>query len=350
MVPVLEVHGLATRISVGGSHVKAVDGIDFQLTAGETLCLVGESGCGKSMTGLSIMQLLPPRARIVGGSVRLSGRELVGLPEADMCAVRGNDVAMIFQDSISSLNPARTVGYQVAEPLRRHRGLDKREARERAAEILALAGVPRPRERLSNYPHELSGGLRQRVMIAMALGCEPRVLIADEPTTALDVTIQAQILKLLADLKERLGMAVLLITHDMGVVARSADRVSVMYAGRLVESAATAALFTGAKHPYTRGLLASIPRLDHDRGRMLPTIPGLPPDLGHPPAGCAFADRCPERSAVCATSDPAMSGPDGHRFACWHPVDRRVERSEAGRRPGRPGVRPPNRCSSCARW
>ena len=320
MVPALVVSRLTTSIDVGGQELRAVAGVDLRIDAGETLCLVGESGCGKSMTGLSIMGLVPPRARIASGSIRLAGRELVGLSEPAMCRVRGNDVAMIFQDSITSLNPAKTIGYQVAEPLRKHRKLSRGDAREQAVEALARAGVPHPRERIANYPHELSGGLRQRVMIAMALACEPKVLIADEPTTALDVTIQDQILALIDDLKSRLGTAVLLITHDMGVVARSADRVNVMYAGHIVESAATVELFDRSRHPYTRGLLASVPRLDHDRGLTLATIPGAPPDLREPARGCVFADRCIAADLTCRTAHPPTTGTDDHQFACYHPV------------------------------
>ena len=273
------------------------------------------------MTGLSIMGLLPPGGAIVGGSVKLDGRELVGLPASDLREIRGNDIAMIFQDPLTSLDPTKTIGYQVAEPLRRHRGASKAAAMDRAAEVLGLVGMPRPAERLGDYPHQLSGGLRQRVMIAMALACEPRLLIADEPTTALDVTVQAQILALLRDLSERLGMAMLLITHDMGVIAGNADRVQVMYAGRMVETAAAGTLFRRMRHPYTRALLASIPRLSQDSKQPLLTIGGLPPDLSDPPAGCRFAPRCDRATDQCRTSEPALGGESQqHLFACWHPV------------------------------
>jgi peptide/nickel transport system ATP-binding protein len=322
MAPVLEIKDLSTHIQLTKSVVQAVGNVDMYIDAGETLGLVGESGCGKSMTGLSIMGLLPPGGGIVGGSVKLAERELVGLPDADLRRIRGNEIAMIFQDPLTSLDPTKTIGYQVAEPVRLHRGSSKKEALERAAEVLNLVGLPRPVERLSDYPHQLSGGLRQRVMIAMALACEPKLLIADEPTTALDVTIQAQILALLDDLKSRLGMAMLLITHDMGVIAGHADRVNVMYAGRLVEEAETGNLFEHMHHPYTQALLGSIPRLDQDANRRLANIPGIPPDLSHPPAGCRFAARCSRADDKCRTDEPPLTGPSmDHRFSCWHPVD-----------------------------
>jgi oligopeptide/dipeptide ABC transporter ATP-binding protein len=322
MAPVLEITDLSTDIQLSRSVVKAVGNIDMHIEAGETLGLVGESGCGKSMTGLSIMGLLPPGGSIVSGSVKLDGKELTSLSEAELRKLRGNEVAMIFQDPLTSLDPTKTIGYQVAEPVRLHRGARKEEALDRAAEVLGMVGLPRPRERLANYPHQLSGGLRQRVMIAMALACEPKLLIADEPTTALDVTIQAQILALLDDLKSRLGMAMLLITHDMGVIAGHADRVNVMYAGRLVETADTGELFSHMHHPYTQALLASIPRLDHDNNQRLLSISGLPPDLSDPPPGCRFAARCRLAQDKCHTDEPPLAGEDmEHRYACWFPVD-----------------------------
>ncbi len=322
MAPVLDIENLSTHIKLTSSVVQAVGNVDMQIDAGETLGVVGESGCGKSMTGLSIMGLLPPGGSIVSGSIKLDGRELVGLKQEEMRRVRGNDIAMIFQDPLTSLDPTKTVGYQVAEPVRLHRGASKAEARDRAVEVLNLVGLPRPKERLSDYPHQLSGGLRQRVMIAMALANEPKLLIADEPTTALDVTIQAQILALLRDLKERLGMAMLLITHDMGVIAGHADRVNVMYAGRVVETADVRELFAAMHHPYTQGLLASIPQLDQDANKALHAIPGLPPDLAHPPHGCRFAARCPRASDKCRAEEPSLAGKTfEHRFSCWHPVD-----------------------------
>jgi len=327
MAPVLEVRNLTTRIRRGTSVIHAVGNVDLRIDAGETLGLVGESGCGKSMTALSVIGLLPPGGSVTEGSVRLDGRELVGLRHDELRRVRGNEVSMIFQDPLTSLDPTKTIGYQVAEPVRLHRGLSRAAALDRAMDVLSLVGMPRPRERLGDYPHQLSGGLRQRVMIAMALACEPRLLIADEPTTALDVTIQSQILALLRDLKDRLGMAMLLITHDMGVIAGHADRVSVMYAGRVVETASAGTLFRGMRHPYSQGLLASIPRLDRDRAdqdnaQALPAIGGLPPDLAHPPAGCRFAARCPRATGRCRADEPPLDGTaSGHLFACWHPVD-----------------------------
>ena len=264
MPPVLEISDLSTHIQLTKSVVHAVGNVDLTIEPGEALGLVGESGCGKSMTGLSIMGLLPPGGKIVSGSIKLDGRELAGLSDAEMRTIRGNDIAMIFQDPLTSLDPTKTIGYQVAEPVRLHKGASKAQAMARATEVLGMVGLPRPAERLGDYPHQLSGGMRQRVMIAMALSCEPKLLIADEPTTALDVTIQAQILALLHDLKDRLGMAMLLITHDMGVIAGHADRVQVMYAGRMVEVDQHPNLFQHMRHPYTRALLASIPRLSQD--------------------------------------------------------------------------------------
>ena len=322
MAPALEITDLSTHINLTKSVVEAVGNVDLHVEPGETLGLVGESGCGKSMTGLSIMGLLPPGGHVVGGSIKLDGKEFVGLSERDMCKIRGNDVAMIFQDPLTSLDPTKTIGAQVAEPVILHRGASRKEAMDRAAEVLDMVGLPRPRERLEDYPHQLSGGLRQRVMIAMALACEPRVLIADEPTTALDVTIQAQILDLLDNLKSSLGMAMLLITHDMGVIAGHTDRVNVMYAGRLVETTDTENLFEHMHHPYTQALLASIPRLTQDRSRRLLNIPGIPPDLSRMPAGCRFAARCARATDKCRSDEPSLVGPTGdHLFSCWHPVD-----------------------------
>jgi oligopeptide/dipeptide ABC transporter ATP-binding protein len=319
---VLAIEGLSTTIRLRKSDVGVVGGVDLRLRRGETLGLVGESGCGKSMTGLSVMGLLPPGGRVAGGSIKLAGRELVGLPEKHYQRIRGNEVAMIFQDPMTSLNPTKTIGDQVAEPVRLHRGASPKEARDRALEMLALVGIARPAERLGQYPHELSGGLRQRVMIAMALSCEPKVLIADEPTTALDVTVQAQVLRLLHDLKDRLGMAMLLITHDMGVIAQWADRVSVMYAGGIVESARTGELFTGMRHPYAQALLACTPRLTQPRGQALYSIAGSPPDLAHPPAGCRYAARCAHATDRCRSEEPVLAEErPGHALACWNPVD-----------------------------
>ncbi len=322
MPPVLEISDLSTHIQLTKSVVHAVGNVDLTVEPGEALGLVGESGCGKSMTGLSIMGLLPPGGKIVSGSIKLDGKELAGLSDAEMRTIRGNDIAMIFQDPLTSLDPTKTIGYQVAEPVRLHKGASKAQAMARATEVLGMVGLPRPAERLGDYPHQLSGGMRQRVMIAMALSCEPKLLIADEPTTALDVTIQAQILALLHDLKDRLGMAMLLITHDMGVIAGHADRVQVMYAGRMVEVTSTPNLFQHMRHPYTRALLASIPRLSQDGRRMLLTIGGLPPDLSQPPAGCRFAPRCGLATDKCRDQEPPLTGETAaHLFSCWHPVD-----------------------------
>ena len=287
MANLLDVEGLRTHIRMRHSSVEAVDGVSLTIRQGETVGLVGESGCGKSITGLSIMRLLPPGGRIVGGSIKLAGQEITALAEPEMARLRGNDVAMIFQDPMTSLDPTMTIGDQIAEPVRAHRTVSKKEALERAAEVLNLVGMPKPLERLKAFPHQLSGGLRQRAMIAMALACEPKLIIADEPTTALDVTIQAQILALLDDLKERLGMGMLLITHDMGVIAGRASRVMVMYAGRIVETADAETLFGDMRHPYTEALLDSIPDVMTGRKEVLYSIPGLPPDLSNPPAAAA---------------------------------------------------------------
>jgi oligopeptide/dipeptide ABC transporter ATP-binding protein len=322
MPAALEVDNLSTHIKLSRSTVQAVGNVSLVLDTHETVGLVGESGSGKSMLGLSILGLLPNGGHIIEGSIKLGGRELVGLRTPELRRLRGNEVAMIFQDSMSSLNPTKTIGEQVAEPVRLHRDASKREALDRALEVLELVGLPHPRERLGDYPHQLSGGLRQRVMIAIALSCEPKVLLADEPTTALDVTIQAQILRVLDDLRDRLGMATLLVTHDMGVVAGRTTRINVMYAGRIVESAETHRLFTGMRHPYTQALLGSIPRLEQDATKPLVSIPGLPPDLTNPPEGCRFAPRCVRATDQCRAEEPPLQGEDpSHVFACWHPVD-----------------------------
>ena len=320
MTALLEIDGLRTHIRQRRGLVRAVDGVSLHLDAGETLGLVGESGCGKSMTAMSILRLLPPGGLIAGGSVRFSGADLVALDEDDMRQVRGNEVSVVFQDPMTALNPTMTVGRQVAEPLLLHRRWPLARALERAEEVLALVGMPRPHERLHQYPHQLSGGMRQRVVIAIALACEPRLVIADEPTTALDVTIQAQILDLLDDLKRRLQLAVLLITHDLGVVAGRTDRVAVMYAGKIVEEAPTRELFGRRHHPYTEALLSSIPRPDQDPDRPLLSIPGVPPDLAAPPAGCRFHPRCPNATTACGEVEPPLGGAAGHRYACFHPV------------------------------
>ncbi len=319
--PALKVEDLTTEIKLSRATVHAVGNVSLEIGQGETLGLVGESGSGKSMLGLSVLGLLPNGGHITGGSIKLYDRELVGTSERELRKLRGNEIAMIFQDSLSSLNPTKTIGEQVAEPVRLHRGATRREALDRALEVLELVGLPRPKERLSDFPHQLSGGLRQRVMIAIALACEPKVLLADEPTTALDVTIQAQILRVLDDLEQRLGMATLLVTHDMGVVAGRSKRINVMYAGRLVETATSEELFSAMRHPYTQALLGSIPRLESDATKPLLSIPGLPPDLTNPPQGCRFAARCAYATDQCRAQEPPLTGEAGHLFACWHPVD-----------------------------
>jgi peptide/nickel transport system ATP-binding protein len=331
--PILEIENLSTDIVLPDSVVHALSDVSLTIGRGETVGLVGESGCGKSMLGLSIMRLLPHGGRVVSGSIRVDGRDLVELSDPEMRDVTGNDVAMIFQDSLTSLNPTMTIGNQIAEPLRRHRSLSKASAREQAIELLGMVGLPHPRDRIGDFPHQFSGGQRQRIMIAMALSCDPKVLLADEPTTALDVTIQAEILDLLDGMSERVGMGTLLVTHDMGVVAGRADRVVVMYAGQIVESAPTVEMFANMRHPYTQALLASIPLLTQSRDERLFSIPGLPPDLKEPPPGCRFAPRCRYATEQCWTEAPVLSGSDGHLFACWNPVSGALDRSAPAQSP-----------------
>jgi peptide/nickel transport system ATP-binding protein len=322
--PVLEVQNLETHLHLRAGTVRAVDGVSFALAAGETLGVVGESGCGKSMTALSILRLVPaPAARIIAGSVRLDGRDLLKLPEPQMRKVRGNDIAMIFQEPMTSLNPVVAIGRQIDEAIMLHQGLSRPEARDRAVEMLELVRIPEARRRLDDYPHRMSGGMRQRVMIAMALSCNPKVLLADEPTTALDVTIQAQILDLIEELQDMLGTAVILITHDLGTIAERADRVVVMYAGRIVEQASVDDLFAQPRHPYTSGLLASIPRVDTPKPAAARTrlseIAGSVPSLLDLPAGCAFAPRCRHATDHCGAAAPALEEKQpGHWAACWH--------------------------------
>ena len=323
LAPLLEVTGLRTRFVTDDGSFAAVDGIDFSIAAGRTLAIVGESGCGKSVTALSIMGLIPdPPGRIVDGSIRFAGQELVGAPEAAMQDLRGNGLAMIFQEPMTSLNPAFTIGDQIVEGLLRHRTMSRSEAKERAIAMLGRVRMPAPEQRFDEYPHRLSGGMRQRAMIAMALACEPRLLIADEPTTALDVTIQAQILALMRRLQDDTGAAIVLITHDLGVVAEVADDVLVMYRGRVVERASVRALFDAPQHPYTVGLLGSIPRMDVDRER-LAAIEGQVPGPLDASIGCAFAARCPFVFDRCRHEDPPLREVlDGHRSACWRaPLD-----------------------------
>ena len=300
--PLLSVEHLTAGFDIGGRFVRAVTDVSFDVAAGETLCLVGESGSGKSVTALSIIRLLQSPGRTTGGAIRLNGRDLMTLGEGEMQRVRGAEIGFVFQEPMTALNPVFTIGSQIAETLRVHDRATRRTARAKAIELLALVSVPEPQRRVDEYPHQLSGGLRQRALIALALACEPKLLIADEPTTALDVTIQAQILELLRDLQTRMGLGLLLITHDLGVVAEMADRVAVMYAGRIVEHAPVHPLFEEPKHPYTRGLLASIPGAAP--GTRLNAIPGTVPPLGALPAGCSFITRCPNRFEPCPTAHP----------------------------------------------
>ncbi len=326
MNPQLEVENLGTWFYTRNGIVKAVDGVDFHVEAGETLAIVGESGCGKSMTALSLMRLIPtPPGRIVSGAIRLAGRDLLKLGEEEMRKVRGNEISMIFQEPMTSLNPVMTIGKQIAEALILHRDMNRQQALQRAVEMLDLVRIPEPAQRAREYPHQLSGGMRQRAMIAMALACNPKVLIADEPTTALDVTIQAQILDLIVELQREFKAAVILITHDLGVVAETAQRVIVMYAGRKVEEAAVGPLFARPLHPYTAGLMKSIPRLELMRGEerrqteRLQEIPGIVPPLFALPPGCAFAPRCPKADDLCRRERPAYEEKQpGHWAACWH--------------------------------
>jgi oligopeptide/dipeptide ABC transporter ATP-binding protein len=323
MANVLDVVDLHTEFHLRTANVRAVDGVSFSVAEGECLGLVGESGCGKSTVGLSIMKLLPNVGHITAGSILVGGKDIVPMTEHQMQNVRANEVAMIFQDPMTSLNPTMTVGHQIAEPVRLHRKVTRKQARERALEVLTLVGMPRPQERLDDYPHQLSGGLRQRVMIAIALACDPKLLIADEPTTALDVTIQAQILNLIDDLRSQLNMAVILITHDLGVIAGRSDRVMVMYAGKILEGAPTTELFARMRHPYASALLQSIPKLEQDSTQRLYNIPGVPPDLSRELVGCRFEPRCPNATERCKSEEPTLvpvSGVADHSYACFNPV------------------------------
>jgi len=317
---VLDVRGLRTYFFTDGAVVKAVDGVDLTVRRGECVGLVGESGCGKTVAALSILRLVPrPAGRIVAGQVAFGGRNLLALPERQMRRVRGAGIAMVFQEPMTSLNPALPVGLQIAEAVRAHARASRAEAARRAIELLRRVRIPSPAERASDYPHQLSGGMRQRVMIAMALACEPELLIADEPTTALDVTVQAQIMDLFAEIRAASDLSLLLVTHDLGLVAQMADRVAVMYAGRIVERAPAAAIFERSRHPYTRGLLRSIPTLEA-HGQRLEVIPGAVPDPAARPRGCAFHPRCERATPRCTTEVPntRKAGAD-HTFACWTP-------------------------------
>jgi peptide/nickel transport system ATP-binding protein len=315
-MPLLEVRDLCMAFPTDGGAARAVDGVTFSLEPGRVLGLVGESGCGKSMTALCIMRLVPPPGEITGGSIRFEGRELLALSEPEMRALRGAEIGMIFQEPMTALNPVLTAGSQVAEAVALHHGLSRRRAWARSVELLDEVGIPDPERRASEYPHQLSGGMRQRVMIAMAIACDPALLLADEPTTALDVTIQAEILALLRDLRARHGMAMILITHDLGVVAEQADDVAIMYAGRIVEHAPVDAVFAEPRHPYTQALLRAMPTLGQRRAR-LETIPGQVPSLTRMPSGCAFRERCPRQVDACAAGVPPLErrAPD-HLVAC----------------------------------
>jgi oligopeptide transport system ATP-binding protein len=317
--PLLEVKNLKTWFYTPDGIVKAVNGVSFTLNEGEALGLVGESGCGKSVSAMSLMRLIPtPPGRIVEGEVNFDGKDLIKLNDEGIRRIRGNDIAMIFQDPMTSLNPVLTIGRQIGEALELHKGMNGDQARKRTIELLELVGIPSARSRHDDYPHQFSGGMRQRVMIAMALSCDPKLLIADEPTTALDVTIQAQILDLIMQLRRELGMAVILITHDLGVVAGVADKINVMYAGYIVESAPADEVFAKPRHPYTLGLLRSIPRIDEPRKEKLIPIEGLPPDLIDAPVGCPFVPRCTYEVDRCVEENPSLEPVEpGHSIACW---------------------------------
>ncbi len=322
--PLLSVRNLTIEFTTRYGPVRAVDGISFDVYPNETVGIVGESGCGKTVTGLSLLRLIPtPPGRIVAGEILLQGRDLTKLPENEMQSLRGDEISMIFQEPMTALNPVLTVGTQMVDVLTRHRQLTRKQAKSEAIEMLAKVGIPVPHKRINEYPHEMSGGMRQRVMIAMALSCSPKLLIADEPTTALDVTTQAQVLEQIVELQDEFHMAVILITHDLGVVAETCQRALVMYCGEIIERADVESLFENPKHPYSRGLLDSIPKLREEKLGELPIIPGMVPDLLHLPAGCRFADRCSRVSDECRLQRPHLdaqaSGPSA--VACFHPLD-----------------------------
>jgi len=316
----LDLRDLVTRFYTDDGVVHAVNGVTYTLGEGETLGVVGESGCGKTVHALSIMRLIPsPPGKIESGVVNFGGRDLMKIAEREMRHVRGAEIAMVFQDPMTSLNPVHTVGFQIMEALKLHQGMGEKAARDRAGELLAMVGIPDANQRLDDYPHQFSGGMRQRAMIAMALSCNPQLLIADEPTTALDVTIQAQIVELVKRLQDRLGMAVMWITHDLGVVAGMAETVNVMYAGYIIERGDVKAIYGQPRHPYTIGLLGSLPRLDEAPGTKLTSVPGLPPDLLVLPPGCPFAERCPYTTDQCIEAMPPLEATDreDHTAACW---------------------------------
>jgi oligopeptide/dipeptide ABC transporter ATP-binding protein len=328
LATLLEVRELRTTFQTAAGVVRAVDGVSWDILEGETVALVGESGCGKSVSALSVMRLVaPPAGRIEGGQVLFQGRDLLKISEAEMEHVRGREIGMVFQEPMTSLNPVLTIGRQLTEGLEIHLKMDQARSRARAIELLGMVGIPDPERRLAQYPHQFSGGMRQRMMIAMALACEPKLILADEPTTALDVTIQAQILELMRSLSKRLGVAMLIITHNLGVVARYADRVNVMYAGKIIERATAAELYARPRHPYTLGLLRSVPRLDEPRRERLSPIEGQPPDLTRLPPGCSFAPRCAFKVERCERESPPLETvADAHLSACWE--WRRLEKEE----------------------
>lgn len=316
--PILSVENLTVTFKTRFGRIPVIDDVSFGIAPGEILGIVGESGCGKTMTSLAIMRLMPEQGSVTGGTIRLSGEDLVLASEARMRGIRGSEISMIFQEPMTSLNPVFSVGEQIAEVLCAHQGLSKREAKQQAVRLLEAVKIPLPDRRVNDYPHQLSGGMRQRVMIAIALACKPKVLIADEPTTALDVTIQAQILDLVKRLRQELGMAIIWITHDLGVVAGIADRVMVMYGGFVVERAGVKELYSNPKHPYTQALLRTLPDMDGDRSERLESIKGQPPDLHHKPVSCPFAPRCPHVFERCLQANPLLeSVADGHELACW---------------------------------
>ena len=332
MPPLLEVRNLRTEFRTGVGVVRAVDGISYSVDPGETVAIVGESGSGKSVGALSILRLIPsPPGRVVGGEVLFAGRDLMKLTDEEMREVRGGEIGMVFQEPMTSLNPVLTIGRQITEMVEQHRGGDRTAAEKRALELLGLVGIADPQRRLKQYPHQLSGGMRQRVMIAIALACEPKLIIADEPTTALDVTIQAQILELMQSLTRRLGVALIVITHNLGIVARYAHRVNVMYAGRIVESGNATAIYHAPQHPYTMALLKSVPRLDRPRQARLDPIEGQPPDLTRLDQGCAFRPRCRFAVEACAAAIPNLDpvGEPGHFAACFRSGELLVEAGEA---------------------
>ncbi len=324
--PVIRVRDLAIEFDTERGVIRAVDGVSFDIYPGETVGIVGESGCGKTVTALALLRLIPSSGRIAAGSIELDGQNLATLPEKKLRDIRGRDISMIFQEPMTALNPVFTCGNQMIDVIMRHKGLSRRQARAEAIAMLDKVGIPLPEQRVDEYPHQLSGGMRQRVMIAMALSCNPRVLVADEPTTALDVTTQAQVMEQIVKLQEEFGMAVVLITHDLGVVAESCRRAVVMYCGRIIENAPIETLFERPHHPYTAGLLRSIPRIRATRIDELPIIPGMVPDLKHLPPGCRFAPRCERADATCTAQQPGLTEQDdGALVACYHPLQRPLD-------------------------